>query len=292
MLPTFKTNTQLSFGKTILFVTACIFLFILIAVFCELLTFWINPGTLKIVIREAFLRMPITIVSLHLFAGRVIKTYDPSAIYGKLILIKALKWTAIGLVLPVIAWLVYYLFHITVPFPHTVVLNMADKLSLLIKWIAISLAAGLTEEVLFRGHLFMILRSRFTTTKSILITSLIFGIVHVAMLTSFSPIDILTVVFGGIITGIMFSAIYRYTTVIWYAAIVHFIWDIFFIGRITTLAATQADANNSIIAFKLTTQNRLLTGGNFGLEAAIPCLVVYLLVTAVLVYFSRRRIAR
>jgi len=115
-----------------------------------------------------------------------------------------------------------------------------------------------------------------------LITSLIFGTVHIAMLTSFTPVNMIIVVAGGIITGMMFSVIYLYTKAIWYAAIVHIIWDIFFIGKITALAATQADANQAIMAFKLKTQSLLLTGGGFGMEAAVPCLIIYLLVIAVL----------
>lgn len=289
MIKTSKKSNSLLLGKTILFTLACITIFILVAVISELLTSWITFKTLKIVVREIFLRMPLTIFSLHLFAMRVIKAYDPVSIYGKLSLINAIKWLALGFILPLAVWLFYYLFHFIVPFKHTVSLNPADKLSLVVKWTAISIAAGLTEEVLFRGHLFMIFKTMFSTPKAILITSLIFGLVHIAMLTSFNFIDILMVVAGGTIAGIMFSTIYIYTKVIWYAAIVHIVWDVFFIGKIMALAATQSDANQAIISFKLTTQNLLLTGGNFSIEATVPCLIVYLSLTFALYYIFRQR---
>lgn len=128
----------------------------------------------------------------------------------------------------------------------------------------------------------MIINSSYSKTRAILITSLIFGLVHIAMLSSFGITDIVIVVIGGIISGIMFSCIYQYTKVIWYAAIVHSVWDIFFIGKITALASSGAEASKILIAFKLTTKSLLFTGGNFGIEASLPCLTIYLLVTLVL----------
>jgi hypothetical protein len=80
----------------------------------------------------------------------------------------------------------------------------------------------------------------------------------------------------------MFSIIFIRTKVIWYAAVVHVIWDIFFIGKITTLATTQTDANNAILAFKLTTHSLLFTGGNFGIEAGLPGLILYVIVSVCL----------
>jgi len=276
------TGHQLSVAKTILFTIACIAIFIVIAIICEPLTAWIRINSLKVSIREVFLRMPLTILALHFFAKKVIKTYDPAVIYGKLVFVSMMKWIAIAFILPITVGMFYYLFGFMAPFPHTVSLNAADKINLFIKWTAISIAAGLTEEVLFRGHLFMIIGNRCSKVQAILITSLIFGLVHIAMLTSFGLLDIFIVVVGGVIAGIMFSLVCQYTKGIWYAAIVHIIWDVFFIGKITTLATTQADANQTIMAFKLTTHNLLLAGGNFGMEAGAPCLVIYLVVAAVL----------
>jgi hypothetical protein len=76
--------------------------------------------------------------------------------------------------------------------------------------------------------------------------------------------------------------------VIWYAAIVHIVWDLFFIGKITAIAATQAEANQIIIPFRLTTHDTLLTGGLFGIEAGLPCFVIYLLVIGALYKMMKR----
>lgn len=277
-----KTGNSLSLAKIILFSIACIAIFIATAIICGMLTSWIKLNAFKILIREVFLRLPLTLVALHFFATKVIKVYKPAEIYGKLVFVKLLKWTALALLLPVTIGMFYYLFGIMLSFPHTVSLSFADKMGVFVKWMAVSFAAGITEEALFRGHLFMIISSRCSKRQAILLTSLIFGLVHIAMLTAFSPVDIIIVVCGGIVAGIMFSLIYQYTKAIWYAAVVHIVWDIFFIGKITTLATTQADANQAIMAFKLTAHNLLLTGGNFGVEGAVPCLTVYIILGIVL----------
>ncbi|MEO6978814.1 MAG: CPBP family intramembrane glutamic endopeptidase, partial [Mucilaginibacter sp.] len=172
-----QTQHPLSKVKTVLFTVACIAIFIAVAVVCGALTAWIPNNTARIAIREVLLRTPLTIFSLHFFARKVIKTYNPSVIYGKLVFIKLLKWTAIAFILSIAVGVFYYLFHFMVPFAQSIPLTNTNKLELLIKWMSVSMAAGVTEEVLFRGHLYMIISSRCSKLQSIFLTSLIFGIV-------------------------------------------------------------------------------------------------------------------
>jgi len=284
-----QTHHSLSIAKTVLFTVACIAIFIAVAVICSVLTSWIPGNITRIAIREILLRTPLTILALHFFASKIIKIYDPAVIYGKLVFIKIIKWTAIALILPLAIGLFYYVSGFMVPFAHSIPLTNADKLGLLIKWLSVSIAAGITEQVLFRGHLYMVIRSRYSKVQSIFFTSLIFGIVHIVMLPVITPLDIVIVVIGGIIAGIMFSLICQYTKSVWYAAIVHVVWDIFFIGKITAIAATQAEANGTILPFKLTTHNLLIAGGSFGIEATLPCFIAYLVVIAVLYMLMRER---
>jgi CAAX protease family protein len=277
-----KPASNLSLLRTILFSLACIMIFVAIALACGLLTSWIPGKATRIAIREVVLRVPLTIMALHFFATRVIRDYSPDEIYGTVRIGSLLKWAGFAFVLPVTAGLSYYLLKLIVPIHQSAPLGTDEKISLLITWVSLSIAAGLTEEVLFRGHLLMIFAARFSTVKAVVITSLIFGLVHITMLTAFSVADVLTVTAGGFVAGLMFALIYLYSKVIWYAAVVHVVWDVFFIGKITAIAATQAEANQIIAPFRFTTQNPLLTGGSFGVEAGLPCFVIYLLVIGVL----------
>ena len=283
MNATFKQPAHsLSVVKIILFALGCITLFVAVAAVTQLLTFWIGNQSAKTVASEILIRTPLTIIALHLFAVKVIKVYNPSLIYRKPVLRKLLKWTAIAFILPLSVGLFYCLFNFMEPFSHTIPLTTTAKLGIFLTWVSISISAGITEEVLFRGHLFMIIRNRCSVAQAVFITSFIFGLVHIVMLPSFTLLDVIIVTAGGTVAGLMFSMIYVYGRSIWYVAIVHIVWDIFFIGKITAIATTQADANKIIKPFKLTTHSLWLTGGNFGVEAALPSLVLYLLVIGIL----------
>ena len=283
-----ESGSRLSLVKILLFSVACMAIFIAVALICGSLTSWIPGNALRIAVREVVLRAPLTIIALHLFATKVIRTYQPDRMYGNARFRSFLKWTAFAFILPVAAGISYYLLNLITPFPHSAPLSTDQKTGLLITWVSLSIAAGLTEEVLFRGHLYMILAARYSAVKAVAITSLVFGLAHIAMLPAFSVSDILTVVVGGFVAGLMFALIYLYSKVIWYAAVVHIVWDIFFIGKITAIAATQAEANQIIIPFRLTTHDPLLTGGSFGIEAGLPCFVIYLLVIGVLYMMMKR----
>jgi uncharacterized protein len=283
-----EPGNELSLAKILLFSPACITIFIAVALICGLLTSWIPSIALRIAVREVVLRAPLTIMALHFFATRVIRAYRPDGMYGNIRIRSLLKWAAFAFILPVAAGISYYVLNLITPIHHSAPLGTDKTISLLITWVALSIAAGLTEEVLFRGHLYMIFAARYSKVTAVVITSLIFGLAHIAMLTAFSVSDVLTVVTGGFVAGLMFALIYHYSKVIWYAAVVHIVWDIFFIGKITAIAATQAEANQIIVPFRLTTHNQLLTGGSFGVEAGLPCFVLYLLVIGVLYMMMKR----
>ena len=283
-----EPGSRLPLVKILLFSVACLAIFIAVALICGSLTSWIPNNALRIAVREVVLRAPLTIIALHVFASKVIRNYQPAEIYGHVRFRGALKWTAFAVMLPVAAGLSYYLLNLITPFHHSVPLSTDQKISLLITWVSLSIAAGLTEEVLFRGHLYMIVAARWSKVTAVVITSLIFGLVHIVMLTAFSLSDVATVVAGGFVAGLMFAVIYQYSGVIWYAAVVHIVWDIFFIGKITAIATTQAEANQIIVPFGLTTHDPLLTGGSFGVEAGLPCFVIYLLVIGVMYMMMNR----
>jgi len=283
-----ESARTLSLGKILLFSLACMSIFIAVALVCGALTSWIRSDALRIAFRELVLRAPLTIMALHLLATRVIRVYAPDEMYGEVRLEGLLKWMVFAFVLPAAAWISYYVLNLIVPFHHVARLGTESMVSLLVTWISLSIAAGLTEEVLFRGHLYMIVAAGYSRTKSIVITSLIFGLVHIVMLPAFSIFDVLTVVAGGFVAGLMFALIYQYSKVLWYAAVVHMVWDIFFIGKITAIAATQAEADQIILPFRLTTHDPLLTGGSFGVEAGLPCFVIYTVVISVLYLMMKR----
>ncbi len=288
-MKTIQVN-KLSVLKTILYIIACIAIYIVVEVIGVLLTEWISNPAIKVVIRELLIRTPLTILALHFFAKKIIKAYSTDGMYGKPTIKGIIVWTGIGIVLPASIYVFYYVAGLMVPVSHTIALSWTEKVEISAKCISISIAAGLNEEILFRGYLYYILKARCRPAAAIFFSALIFGLVHIFMLPRFSVFDAFLVVLGGIINGSMLSGVYRYTKVIWYAVIVHAVWDIFFIGKITVITDLQSYANQAIIALKITSQNVIFTGGSFGLEAALPSLAAIVILTAGIWFsFIRRK---
>jgi len=287
--PNYSAST-LSIWKVILFTTGAIAVFVIIALLCNLLTFWINPVLVRVLVRELLLRAPLTVYLLHQFAERVIRSYDPAYIYGRINFKKMIMWMIIGLFLPTLIWFCYWFFNLIVPFKHSQPLSTSEEVNLLIKWSAISVAAGITEEVLFRGHIFALLSNRCAPGYAMAISSLLFGLVHISMLPAFRIGDMIIVTVGGFLAGMMFSMIYRQSGVIGYAVLVHALWDVFFIGKITAITTRQADANATILPFRLTNGKVWITGGSFGIEAGIFSLALYIAMILILGFWQRSRL--
>ena len=73
----------------------------------------------------------------------------------------------------------------------------------------------------------------------------------------------------------MFSLIAYGSNSIWNSAIVHGIWNIVIIGGILHIG-NEADSS-SIFNFILDNKSFLISGGDFGIEASIISILVYLL---------------
>lgn len=81
------------------------------------------------------------------------------------------------------------------------------------------------EEILFREIIFNGFLKRYSTIKSVLLSSILFGIMHVSLVASFT----------ATITAIFFSYLYLKTKSIWICIIAHIITNIMAIGYINYL---------------------------------------------------------
>ena len=99
-----QKNHPLSPAKIILFTVISISVFVTVAIIYDQATSWITLSPVKVVVREIFLRLPLTLISLHLFAKKVIKSYDPNTIYRKVSLFNLFQWQTVGFILPLLAW--------------------------------------------------------------------------------------------------------------------------------------------------------------------------------------------
>ena len=130
-----------------------------------------------------------------------------------------------------------------------------------------SLVSGVFEEILFRGLLYRITQESLGTWLALLISALIFGLLHLA-----NPHA--TLVAGlaiAIEAGVMLAAAYLLTGRLWLSMGIHFAWN-FTQGGIFGAAVSGQSATG--ILRSVLQGPALLSGGEFGAEASLVAVAV------------------
>lgn len=136
------------------------------------------------------------------------------------------------------------------------------------------LAAGIVEEVIFRGVILGALERRWGRPVAVLVPSVLFGLVHLigASLDLLSAVHLLV---AGTIVGVLFSLIACESGSVWNSALVHGVWNAAILGGLLHIGSTADSA--SMCSFVLADASFLLSGGDFGIEASVLAIVPYLL---------------
>lgn len=156
-----------------------------------------------------------------------------------------------------------------------------NPVSVMLPAISMAISSGFLEELLFRGALFRIVEEWLGSWISVVVSSVVFGAVHLM-----NPAASLTgAIFISIEAGLLLAAAFMLTRRLWLGIGFHISWNY-----------TQSAVFGGIVSggvaepglFKTVAEgSELLTGGNFGLEASlVPCILattagVILVVTAV-----------
>jgi membrane protease YdiL (CAAX protease family) len=143
-----------------------------------------------------------------------------------------------------------------------------NPVSVMLPAISMAISSGFLEELLFRGALFRIVEEWLGSWVSVVVSSVVFGAVHLM-----NPAATLTgAIFISIEAGLLLAAAYMLTRRLWLGIGFHISWNY-----------TQSAVFGGIVSggvaepglFKTVTEgSELLTGGNFGLEASlVPCVL-------------------
>lgn len=136
------------------------------------------------------------------------------------------------------------------------------------------ISAGIAEEFVFRGMIFRYMRKTLGTVPAVVIPSAVFAALHLVNLQGADIPDVVQVLVSSSLAAGMFSVIVLLTDSIWPAALVHAVWNILLIGRIFGIGETvNGMRNDSLIRIMPDCTARLLTGGRFGVEAALPAML-------------------
>lgn len=142
--------------------------------------------------------------------------------------------------------------------------------------LALFFAAAVLEELLFRAVLFRIVEQMGGTTAAILVSALVFGLLHMG-----NPgVTVMGIVAVVVAAGIAFALLYAMTRNLWLVIGVHMGWN-FAEGGLFGAQVSGGAPTHSLFQSTFTGPD-ILTGGSFGPEGSIFTIAVYLLLSAVI----------
>jgi uncharacterized protein len=134
-------------------------------------------------------------------------------------------------------------------------------------WLAGAIVSGVTEELLFRGILFRIAEEGLGTWLALLISALLFGLLHLGNPNATLPAALAI----ALEAGVMLAAAFMLTRRLWLPIGIHFAWN-FAQGGIFGVAVSGYQSSGLL---KSVLQGpALLSGGDFGAEASIIAVIV------------------
>jgi membrane protease YdiL (CAAX protease family) len=194
-------------------------------------------------------------------------------------------WGACALILP-LAVAAFYMFLTPGNFASSDAGVWESSLTILYVFFGTFLTAGIIEEAIFRGLIMRVLEMRWGKVIAVIVPSVVFALMHIGNAANMGAIDIALLIVAGTAVGSMFSLIAMQSGSIWASALVHGAWNMILGGKILSIA-TQPES--SIFSYKLTSDANLLTGGAFGIDAALPSIVAYGCVILLALYLLRKK---
>jgi membrane protease YdiL (CAAX protease family) len=158
-----------------------------------------------------------------------------------------------------------------------------NSLSVMIPAIAMALSSGVFEELLFRGVLFRSVETWFGSWIALVVSSLVFGLIHLI-----NPEATLEgALFISVEAGILLAAAYMLTRRLWLSMGFHVAWNYTQSAIFSSIVSGNEPAQGLIRS----TVNGpdLLTGGKFGVESSVISLVLCTSVGIVMLVMAVKR---
>lgn len=186
-------------------------------------------------------------------------------------------WILIGLSLPILTVVIFYITgNLSVRSIDTE-LNQSYIFDAILKALGVSLACGFVEEIIFRGYLFNLLKSKYNFFISAFAPSIFFTLIHIG--GAGSLLNVVQLIVAGLLFSFMSLMIYVYSKSIWNAGTVHFLWNLLLLNG---LIAFSIKGKSEVLVQLNIGDNILFNGGDFGIETSIPAIIVYGLTSLIL----------
>jgi membrane protease YdiL (CAAX protease family) len=148
---------------------------------------------------------------------------------------------------------------------------------------AMAFSSAIIEEILLRGIVFRITEEKLGSYAALIISALLFGLMHLA-----NPNSSLLAGLGlAVQAGLLLAAAYIYTRNLWFPIALHFAWNF------TQSAIFGANVSGNTVSKTLITSSiqgpQWLTGGEFGPEGSIQATLFCLIPTTILLLLSYKQ---
>jgi membrane protease YdiL (CAAX protease family) len=149
--------------------------------------------------------------------------------------------------------------------------------------LAMATSSAILEEILFRGVLFRIVEEKLGSYISLVISALVFGLLHLMNPNSSLLIGIGLAIQAGLLLGVL----YMYSRNLWLPIAVHFAWN-FTLGGVWGAPVSGMLLEKSLITSSFQ-GNELITGGSFGPEGSIQATLFCLVATTLILMMCYRQ---
>jgi hypothetical protein len=152
----------------------------------------------------------------------------------------------------------------------------------LIPPLTMAFTSAIFEETLMRGIIFRITEEKLGSYFALIISALLFGVLHLA-----NPNSSLTAAIGlAIQAGLLLASAYIYSRNLWFPIAIHFAWNF------TQSAIFGANVSGNTISKTLITSKiegaEWFTGGQFGPEGSIQATAFCFIATVILLILSHK----
>lgn len=196
------------------------------------------------------------------------------------------KWLIVAFALP----LTVLAFYCIIPGSIVKGTNMSLVECLFYAIFDVGIPAGILEEFAFRGLIFRYMKKTQGTVPAVIIPAVLFALVHIGNMETFNVTDLILLILAGSSVAAMFTLIALQSDSIFNGAVVHALWNTLIIGYIFGVGAIVNGSDNiSYIQIIPASSSKLITGGNFGIEAAVPAIIGYIIVLGICLMLYRKK---
>lgn len=164
---------------------------------------------------------------------------------------------------------------------------LSDIVLIVTASITMALKAGILEEMLFRGFIMKLIENRWNKYIAILVPSFIFSLVHIPSMERFTIGGVVLLMISGTLVGTMFSLVTYKGKSISNSIFMHSVWNFVMITGILHITTEQGAYGEPIFSIIIHSNNILLTGAGFGVEASLVAIIGYSIVCGVVLLLQK-----